>query len=104
MLDKAIYLHQLKKIERKLNRFNIQIVHFIPGRIRLKSVLWMNDEALLELLKNRIKQEPIIRSVDYNPVSGSIVIEFRKEENITLSSINSWIEEMIDAMGYNKLI
>ena len=104
MLDKAIYLHQLKKIERKLNRFDIQIIHFIPGRIRLKSILWMNDKALLELLKNRIKQEPIINSVDYNTVSGSMVIEFSKEENIPLSSINKWIEEMADTMRYKKLI
>ena len=104
MLDKAIYLHQLKKIERKLNRFDIQIIHFIPGRIRLKSIRWMNDEALLEVLKNRIKQEPIINSVDYNTVSGSMVIEYSKEVNIPLCSINRWIEEMPDMMCYKKLI
>ena len=37
MIKEAIYFKQLKKYERRLNRNQIEIAHFIPGRIRLKS-------------------------------------------------------------------
>lgn len=102
MLDKAIYLHYFKKIERKLNQFDIQIAHFIPGRIRLKSTRWMNNEALLEFLKKEIMTEPIIHSVNYNSISGSMIIEFRDDENIPLSTINRWVDNIIGAINYKN--
>ena len=48
MIKEAIYLNQLKKYERRLNRNQIEIAHFIPGRIRLKSEIWKHNKRFLQ--------------------------------------------------------
>ncbi|PHF64082.1 metal ABC transporter ATPase, partial [Priestia aryabhattai] len=36
----------MKHVERKLHKLQIDLVHFIPGRIRLRSTVWKENEKL----------------------------------------------------------
>jgi hypothetical protein len=97
MLKQVAYLHQLKKYERRLNKHHIHIAHFIPGRIRLKSDLWKQNENLLQGLMNVIKDEPYVQSVEYVTITGSLVIEFVLKEHPPLEQIEQWMDRLLSA-------
>ena len=73
MIKEAIYFKQLKKYERRLNRNQIEIAHFIPGRIRLKSERWKHNEHFLQKLKTVIEKEPFVNRVNFEVLTGSLL-------------------------------
>lgn len=100
MLKQVAYMHQLKKCERRLNKHHIYIAHFIPGRIRLKSELWKQNEGLLQSLMNVIKEEPYVQSVEYVTITGSMVIEFTFKENPPAEQIEQWVNVLLNTHTY----
>ncbi|MFC3882489.1 HMA2 domain-containing protein [Bacillus songklensis] len=100
MLKQVAYLHQLKKYERCLNKHHIQIAHFIPGRIRLKSDLWKQNERLLQELMDVIKSEPYVQSVEYVTITGSMVIEFTLKDNPPIEQIDQWVNLLLSTHAY----
>ncbi len=49
----------MKHAERKLHKLQIDLVHFIPGRIRLRSTVWKENEKLVELIILNLKSQPL---------------------------------------------
>lgn len=64
------------RVQRLLSEANIELVHFIPGRIRLKSVYWKEIQKELEIFINDLLEEPKVKSATFSPDTGSLVIEF----------------------------
>ncbi|KAA9030615.1 HMA2 domain-containing protein [Niallia endozanthoxylica] len=95
MLKEALYFQQLKKYERRLNIHHIRIVHFIPGRIRLKSELWKQNEPLLQKVEAVIKKEPFVKKISFEVFTGSLVIEFQLKEPPPLEIVKLWVERII---------
>jgi hypothetical protein len=50
MLDKITEYMLIKHVERKLGKYDIKMVHFIPGRIRLQSPRWKMNVALITVV------------------------------------------------------
>ena len=95
MLIGLLYFNQLKKYERKLNRNQIEVVHFIPGRIRLKSELWKQNKRFSRNVQTVIKGEPYVRRINFEEVTGSLVIEFQFKEMPSIERVNLWVEQIL---------
>ena len=95
MIKEALYLKQLKKYERKLNRNQIEIAHFIPGRIRLKSEIWKHNEHILQELQTVIEKEPYVNRINFEVVTGSLLIEFQFKEMPTIENVHLWVEQIL---------
>jgi hypothetical protein len=53
-----------------------QIVHHVPGRIRLRLPRAKGKSALLEQIKEALSPRPGVRSVAVNPTTGSVIINY----------------------------
>ena len=100
MLKESLYLNQLKKYERRLNRNQIEIAHFIPGRIRLKSELWKQNKRFLQNVQTVIKTEPYVRRINFEEVTGSLVIEFQFNEMPSIERVNLWVEQILQVHNH----
>lgn len=58
-----------------------QIVHHIPGRLRLKLPRAKGNQALLQHVKESLSPQPGIRRVEVNPTTGSVVIHYNSDEH-----------------------
>lgn len=55
---------------------NIEILHAIPGRVRLRVGGLKRDPGSAREIQDRIADHPGVRQVEANPVTGSVVIHF----------------------------
>lgn len=53
----------------------IQILHAMPGRIRLQCNQWKNQEIATSL-ETSFKKIPIVKHVNSSPLTGSLLLEF----------------------------
>ena len=51
MLGKITEYILINCIKRRLEKYDIKMVHFIPGRIRLQSFQWKTNVALFEKVR-----------------------------------------------------
>jgi hypothetical protein len=70
------------------------IHHHLPGRLRLKVPTAKGEEQDLREISSAIARTPGITHVDYNPITGSILIQYSLEQYKNLrsleSSLNAW--------------
>jgi hypothetical protein len=53
---------------------SVQVVHFLPGRVRLKVPAAKGNVAYIAQVRERFLQVPGVRSLDANPITGSVLI------------------------------
>jgi hypothetical protein len=53
-----------------------QVVHSMPGRLRLRFARGEAEPRSVEALLERVRRQPGVRSARFNPGSGSIVVEY----------------------------
>lgn len=63
------------KIIGKLREQKIEIVHAIPGRLRLRNTSWKNDQIAL-LIEREMRKHPLVKSANASPITGTLLIEF----------------------------
>ena len=59
MLGKISEYMLMKHVERKLGKYDIKMVHFIPGRIRLQSPRWKTNGTLIEEIVKELQDTTI---------------------------------------------
>ena len=57
----------------------IQIIHFIPGRLRFKLRHLKNDAGMAGMVRQVLSNIPGIRSVEINPITSSVLIHYDPE-------------------------
>ena len=80
----------IKYIERKLGKYDIKILHFIPGRLRLQSPQWKTNVTLVEKLVKELQAQPLVFSVQPTPVTGSLVITYDATYLTNIEELDSW--------------
>jgi hypothetical protein len=55
---------------------SMEILHALPGRVRLRVAGLKRDPALAQVLEGRIAGYPAIRHVEASPVTGNVLIRF----------------------------
>lgn len=79
-----------KHVERKLGKYDINIVHFIPGRLRLQSLQWKTNVTLVEKFVKELQAQPLVFSVQPTPVTGSLVITYDAAYLTNIEELDSW--------------
>lgn len=54
----------------------VKIVHFLPGRVRLKVAAIKGDPGRAEQLRAAFSQVPGVHGIDYNTLTGSVLIRY----------------------------
>lgn len=89
-VSKIIEFVLFKHVERKLGKYDINIVHFIPGRLRLQSLQWKTNVTLIEKLVKELQAQPFVFSVQPTPVTGSLVITYDASYLTNIEELDSW--------------
>lgn len=63
--------------------------HHLPGRLRLRIPAAKGEEDELRELSSAIARAPGISQVEYNPITGSILIQYSPEQHKNLQSLES---------------
>jgi hypothetical protein len=63
--------------------------HHLPGRLRLKLPAAKGEEAQLREISSAIAGTPGISHVEYNPITGSILIQYSSEQYKSLQSLET---------------
>ncbi|MBY0123765.1 HMA2 domain-containing protein [Bacillus sp. S/N-304-OC-R1] len=63
------------KIFSYINDQKVEVVHAMPGRVRLKCDQWKN-EIVAKHLETTFEQLEIVKHVSASPITGSLLIEF----------------------------
>lgn len=82
----------LKNIEIKLKKYDIRLVHFIPGRIRLQSARWTHNVALAERILKELRNQPFVFSLQFTATTGSIVITYDAKHVTNNHELESWFQ------------
>ena len=86
-----------KHVERKLGKYDIKMVHFIPGRIRLQSPRWKTNVTLIEKVVKELQAQPLVFSVQPTPVTGSLVITYDSTYITNIQELDSWFQVLDQA-------
>ena len=90
MLGKISEYMLMKHVERKLGKYDIKMVHFIPGRIRLQSPRWKTNGTLIEGIVKKLQEQPLVFSVQPTSVTGSLVITYDATYLTNIQELDSW--------------
>ncbi|MGG1271196.1 MULTISPECIES: HMA2 domain-containing protein [Priestia] len=80
----------MKFAEKKLNKLQINLVHFIPGRIRLRSTVWKDNSRLVELIILNLKSQPLVYDAVFTPDTGSLLITYKASHMTNNKEIEEW--------------
>ncbi|MRX73806.1 hypothetical protein GJU40_16815 [Bacillus lacus] len=92
-LTELLFLNQVRK---KLSQYNINIVHFLQGRIRLQSHTWIVNKDLVLTLVDRMNQEHFIYQVKFTKETGSLLINYDTAYLTTGEEMENWFSILDD--------
>jgi copper chaperone CopZ len=84
---------QLPEQGHQMTSVDAYVHHHIPGRVRFRVPAAKGEEQRLRELSSAIAKVPGVNSVDYNPVTGSILIEYSPGEYRDLGSLDKSLNE-----------
>ena len=90
MLGKITEYMLMKHVERKFGKYDIKMVHFIPGRIRLQSLRWKTNVDLIQKIVKELQMQPLVFSVQPTTVTGSLVITYDASYVTNIQELDSW--------------
>ncbi|MDR7242842.1 HMA2 domain-containing protein [Priestia megaterium] len=82
----------MKHAERKLHKLQIDLVHFIPGRIRLRSAVWKEHKKLVELIILNLKSQVLVYDAVFTPDTGSLLITYKASHMTNNKEIEEWFQ------------
>jgi hypothetical protein len=86
---------------------NIKIVHFIPGRVRLRSKDLQGNSELAQSVERALAGIPAVDHVEVNSLTGSILISYRPTEVNSKESIHALVntvEALFPTLDIEKLL
>jgi hypothetical protein len=89
VIKKMVFMNRVQRI---LNQHQITILHYIPGRIRLKSPQWKKDTGIINRLVDEIKKEGHNCSVSFSKETGSLLFTYDATPVNDVNKIEAWFE------------
>ncbi|MEI2438894.1 metal ABC transporter ATPase, partial [Priestia megaterium] len=80
----------MKFAEKKLNKLQIKLVHFIPGIMRVRSTIWKDNSNLVELIILNLKSQPLVYDAVFTPDTGSLLITYKASHITNNKEIEEW--------------
>lgn len=81
------------KMLSKIQDQKVEVVHAMPGRVRLKCSRWKNERTASNL-ESVFKQIPLISKVEASPITGSLLLEF-KIQTLTQEQFDQIIQQAV---------
>jgi hypothetical protein len=81
-----------KRINTLLKKYQITILHYLPGRIRLGSPLWKKETNTLNYLIEELKKEKRIHSISYTKETGSLLVIYDASPIYDSKHIEKWFQ------------
>jgi hypothetical protein len=94
MLNKVKELQLANRINKILKRHSIEVAHYIPGRIRLKSIFWKSNSIAVNHLIDYFKSETRIFSIQYTSETGSLLITYDCSPVDNVKQLEVWVEQI----------
>jgi hypothetical protein len=76
---------------------SVEILHAIPGRVRLRVAGLKRDPALAREIEGRFSADPAIQHVEASPVTGSVLIRFDPAAGPPVEFVRRLVPEHIAA-------
>jgi hypothetical protein len=76
--------------------------HHLPGRLRLRIPAAKGEASELREISSAIARAPGVNQVEYNPVTGSILIQYSPEHYRSLSALQSGLGESVAPIVLNN--
>lgn len=80
-----------KNLEKTLMPYGIQIVHFIPGRLRVKLHEWKKREGHLISLITDLRMDKSITSVHFTKETGTALIHY-DHSSVNEETVQRWVK------------
>lgn len=64
------------KVESLLNKHDVELLHYTPGRIRVKLLSWKNKEYMVQGLIDDLRKDQDVEAVEFTEQTGSVLIFF----------------------------
>ncbi|MGE7768317.1 HMA2 domain-containing protein [Peribacillus sp. NPDC096540] len=90
MFGKVTEFMPMKHVERKLGKYGIQLVHFIPGRIRLQSAEWKENDNLVDKITKKLQAQPFVFFIQSTKETGSLVITYDASYITNMKELEAW--------------
>ncbi|MFJ7932181.1 HMA2 domain-containing protein [Peribacillus sp. NPDC096448] len=90
MIGKITEKIMLKHVERKLGKYDIKLMHFIPGRIRLQSSTWKQNVLLINTIIAKLKEQILVYDVQFTQATGSLLITYDASHVSDMKELESW--------------
>jgi hypothetical protein len=78
----------------------VNIVHAIPGRIRLQCNQWKNDKVS-HSLELKFREHSLVDRVSVSPITGTLLLEL-KVKYLTKVQFNQLVQHAVDAASPHK--
>lgn len=90
MIGKITEKIMLKHVERKLGKYDIKLMHFIPGRIRLQSPIWKQNVLLINKVIAKLKEQILVYDVQFTESTGSLLFTYDASYVTDVRELESW--------------
>ncbi|RBW68760.1 HMA2 domain-containing protein [Bacillus taeanensis] len=81
------------KLMKNIQHHNVQVLHAMPGRVRLQCDRW-KDAEITKALEEALEAKNIVRAVRANPVTGTLVLEF-KVQHLSAEEFDELIQHAV---------
>jgi hypothetical protein len=86
---------------------DVRIVHFLPGRLRLKVAAIRGDPAHAERLRAAFGQVPGVQEIAYNTLTGSVLIRYdgrRLQEEDASQRLRATLREYLPGLDADAIL
>ena len=73
-----------------LEKHGIEVIHYLPGRVRVKVLNWQAREGQLMGLLQEAREDPEIISATFTKETGSALIHYNKDAVKKISTLHRW--------------
>lgn len=80
------------KIRSLLERYQVEVLHHTPGRVRVRIKNWKDNRSLLKNLMEDIRLDPAVESLEFTEETGSILIHYHRDQVRESAAHNRWQE------------
>lgn len=81
-----------RKVHSLLERYQVEVLHHTPGRVRVRIKRWQDNRVLLERLLEDMRNDPAVESVAFTEETGSILIHYRQDQVKEATTHERWQE------------
>lgn len=90
-------LHKLKelairhKLSTLLERYHVELKHYMPGRVRVVIRNWRTNADQIMLFVEDLKKDSDVHSIEFTKETGSVLIHFNPDALENRQAMDRWM-------------